>query len=87
MRLTDGGYHIIQSEYREVPLGAWGGRVGTASLHMFLGSLDGMAPWLKRYLEVSDENYNYIRRQIELGLNQSNAFMGLHAFLAQKPLE
>jgi hypothetical protein len=70
-----GGMKILQSEYREVPLG-WGGPIGDAYLQIFQGTLDGLSPWLKQSLHMNDYKHALI---------QSKAFMGLYAFLVQKP--
>lgn len=69
-----GGMKILQSEYREVPLG-WGGPIGDAYLQIFQGTLDGLSPWLKQSLDQHSKH----------ALIQSKAFMGLYAFLVQKP--
>ena len=87
MRLSDLGLGIVQSEYREIPLG-WSGPIGTASLNLFMGTLNGLAPWLKRTMEISDDSFQQLKEETRQDLIQSRAYMGLHAFLAIKePLE
>jgi hypothetical protein len=77
---------ILQSEYREVPLG-WGGPIGDAYIQLFQGTLDGLAPWLKQSLNITDhQNYEILMNRTAHALARSNAFMGLYAFLVQKPL-
>ncbi|KAI9250450.1 S-adenosyl-L-methionine-dependent methyltransferase [Phascolomyces articulosus] len=86
MRLSDLGFQIQQSEYREIPLG-WGGPIGTASLNLFMGKIIGLAPWFKRALDLSDDSFRHVQEETRQHLIQSRAYMGLHAFLAIKPLE
>ncbi|KAI7853078.1 S-adenosyl-L-methionine-dependent methyltransferase [Circinella umbellata] len=87
MRLTDLGLRIVQSEYREIALG-WGGPIGTASLNLFMGKLNGLSPWFKRTMEMSDDSFQQLKEGLQQDLIQSRAYMGLHAFLAIKePLE
>lgn len=75
---------ILQSEYREIPLG-WGGPIGDAYIQIFQGYLDGLSPWLKRSLQISDhQSYELIMSKTKLALIQSKSFMGLYAFLVQK---
>ncbi|KAI9359057.1 S-adenosyl-L-methionine-dependent methyltransferase [Pilaira anomala] len=75
---------ILQSEYREIPLG-WGGPIGEAYIRIFQGYLDGLSPWLKRFLQISDhQSYDLIMSKTKLALIQSKSFMGLYAFLVQK---
>lgn len=76
---------ILQSEYREVPLG-WGGPIGDAYIQLFQGILDGLAPWLKQSLSITDlQNYDTAMKKTRHALICSKAFMGLYAFLVQKP--
>ncbi|KAI7905052.1 S-adenosyl-L-methionine-dependent methyltransferase [Cokeromyces recurvatus] len=86
--LTEGensGMRIIQSEYREVPLG-WGGPIGDAYLHLFEGLLDGISPWFKESLNITDQqNYQLVLNRIKEAFIQSKSFIGLYAFLVQKP--
>lgn len=85
--LTEGGaMKIIQSEYREVPLG-WGGPIGDAYIQLFQGTLDGLSPWLKQSLGITDhQNYDMLMNRTRQALIQSKSFMGLYAFLVQKPM-
>ncbi|RCI02868.1 hypothetical protein CU098_004470 [Rhizopus stolonifer] len=76
---------IIQSEYREVPLG-WGGPIGDAYLQIFQDTLDGIEPWLKQSLHVvDDQHYQTLINRTKHAFVQSKAFMGLYAFLVLKP--
>ncbi|KAI8140477.1 S-adenosyl-L-methionine-dependent methyltransferase [Fennellomyces sp. T-0311] len=84
MRLTDMDFRIVQSEYREVPLG-WGGPIGTASLNLFMGKIHGLAPWFKRALDMPDDTFRQLIDETQAALIHSKAFLGLHAFLAVKP--
>lgn len=78
---------ILQSEYREVPLG-WGSPIGDAYIQTFQGLLDGLEPWLKQSLNITDhQNYSLLMNRTRYSLKQSKSFMGLYAFLAQKPLD
>ncbi|KAI8638698.1 S-adenosyl-L-methionine-dependent methyltransferase [Parasitella parasitica] len=84
--LTEGGgMKILQSEYREIPLG-WGGPIGNAYIQIFHGALDGLSPWLKRSLGIKENReYESLISKLKSALIQSNSFMGLYAFLVQKP--
>lgn len=88
---ADGGgggndLRILQSEYREIPLG-WGGPIGEAYIQIFQGALDGLSPWLKQSLNITDnQNYDSLMKRTKQALIQSKSFMGLYAFLVQKPL-
>ncbi|KAI8360908.1 S-adenosyl-L-methionine-dependent methyltransferase [Choanephora cucurbitarum] len=76
---------IIQSEYREVPLG-WGGPVGEAYLQVFQDTLEGLEPWLKQSLHVvEDQGYQELMQKTKQSLVESKSFMGLYAFLVVKP--
>ncbi|KAI8047393.1 S-adenosyl-L-methionine-dependent methyltransferase [Gilbertella persicaria] len=76
---------IIQSEYREVPLG-WGGPIGDAYLQIFQDTLEGIEPWLKQSLHVvDDQHYQTLINRTKHAFVQSKAFMGLYAFLVLKP--
>ncbi|OBZ85481.1 Demethylmenaquinone methyltransferase [Choanephora cucurbitarum] len=76
---------IIQSEYREVPLG-WGGPVGEAYLQVFQDTLEGLEPWLKQSLHVvEDQSYQELMQKTKQSLVESKSFMGLYAFLVVKP--
>lgn len=76
---------VIQSEYREVPLG-WGGPIGDAYLQIFQGTLDGLSPWLKQSLHITDQaSYDMLMSRTKQALIQSKSIMGLYAFLVQKP--
>jgi hypothetical protein len=87
MLTEDGGMKVLQSEYREVPLG-WGGPVGDAYMQTFQGTLSGLAPWLKQSLSISDsQNYDVLMNNTMNALVASKAFMGLYAFLVQKPMD
>ncbi|KAI9488387.1 S-adenosyl-L-methionine-dependent methyltransferase [Zychaea mexicana] len=86
MRLSDLDLRIVQSEYREVPLG-WGGPIGTASLNLFMGKINGLAPWYKRAVDMSDDAFRQLQDDTRALLVRSKAYMGLHAFLALKALE
>jgi hypothetical protein len=78
---------ILQSEYREIPLG-WGGPIGEAYIQTFQSTLDGLAPWLKQSLNITDhQNYDILMNRTRHALIQSKSFMGLYAFLVQKPLD
>ncbi|KAG1089290.1 hypothetical protein G6F42_020012 [Rhizopus arrhizus] len=87
LMLTEGGaMKILQSEYREVPLG-WGGPIGDAYIQLFQGTLDGLSPWLKQSLGITDhQNYDMLMNRTRQALIQSKSFMGLYAFLVQKPM-
>ncbi|KAF7728087.1 hypothetical protein EC973_006725 [Apophysomyces ossiformis] len=86
MWLSDAGMHILQSEYREIPIG-WGGPIGEAYLNIFRGILDGLAPWMKRDLKITDEVYTQRINQTAEYVVSSKAFIGLYAFLTQKPID
>ncbi|KAG0168137.1 hypothetical protein DFQ28_005340 [Apophysomyces sp. BC1034] len=86
MWLGDAGMNILQSEYREIPIG-WGGPIGEAYLHIFRGVLDGLAPWMKRDLKITDEEYAHRMNQTAEYVVASKAFIGLYAFLTQKPID
>ncbi|KAI8380338.1 S-adenosyl-L-methionine-dependent methyltransferase [Blakeslea trispora] len=76
---------MIQSEYREIPLG-WGGPIGEAYLQIFQDMLDGLEPWLKQSLHVvEDQSYQALMQKTKHSLVQSKSFMGLYAFLVLKP--
>ncbi|GAA5807354.1 hypothetical protein MFLAVUS_000712 [Mucor flavus] len=84
---TGGGMKILQSEYREVPLG-WGGPIGEAYIQLFQGTLDGLSPWLKQSLNITDhQNYDTLMDRTRHALIQSKSFMGLYAFLVQKQFD
>lgn len=79
-------FRILQSEYREVPLG-WGGPIGESYIQTFQGTLDGLSPWLKQSLNITDHHsYDALMKRTKEALIQSKSFMGLYAFLVQKPL-
>ncbi|KAI7887959.1 S-adenosyl-L-methionine-dependent methyltransferase, partial [Mucor mucedo] len=83
---TENELRILQSEYREIPLG-WGGPIGDAYIQTFQGALDGLSPWLKQSLNITDhQDYESLMKKTTQALIQSKSFMGLYAFLLQKPL-
>ncbi|KAI8069308.1 S-adenosyl-L-methionine-dependent methyltransferase [Gongronella butleri] len=84
MMLNDHGLKILQSEYREVPLG-WGGPIGQGFMNVFSAEVQGLAPWLKRSSNMEDEQLISVLRRALRGMIDSKAYMGLYAFLAQKP--
>ncbi|KAI8339500.1 S-adenosyl-L-methionine-dependent methyltransferase [Chlamydoabsidia padenii] len=86
MMLNDHNLNILQSEYREVPLG-WGGPLGDGFLNIFCAEVQGLAPWMKRSSNLTDEQFINMLRQTLRGMIQSKAYMGLYAFLAQKPMD
>jgi hypothetical protein len=86
MMLNDHGLNILQSEYREIPLG-WGGPLGDGFMNIFSAEVQGLAPWLKRSSNLNDEQLIAMLRRTLRGMIPSKAYMGLYAFLAQKPLD
>ncbi|KAG1053196.1 hypothetical protein G6F43_004713 [Rhizopus delemar] len=73
--LTNEKMKIIQTEYREMPLG-WGGPVGHAYLQTFQGALEGLAPWLKNSFNTeNDQEYDFIINNTKRAFIQSKAFM------------
>ncbi|ORX61625.1 S-adenosyl-L-methionine-dependent methyltransferase [Hesseltinella vesiculosa] len=86
MMLNDHGLKIVQSEYREVPLG-WGGPIGQGCMNVFSAEVQGLAPWLKRSSDMTDEDLIAILRRALRGMIDSKAYVGLYAFLAQKPMD
>lgn len=88
--LTEGGsvdMKILQSEYREIPLG-WGGPIGKAYMQTFLGTMDGLSPWLKQSLNITDhQDYVALMERTKHSFIQTKSFIGLYAFLVQKPLD
>lgn len=88
--LTEGSYtdmKILQSEYREIPLG-WGGPIGKAYMQTFFGAMEGLSPWLKRTLNITEhQDYVSLTERTKHSLIQSKSFIGLYAFLVQKPLD
>ncbi|ORZ23218.1 S-adenosyl-L-methionine-dependent methyltransferase [Absidia repens] len=86
MMLNDHGLNILQSEYREIPLG-WGGPLGDGFMNIFSAEVQGLAPWMKRSSNLNDEQLIAMLRRTLRGMIQSKAYMGLYAFLAQKPFD
>jgi hypothetical protein len=88
--LTEGSFadmKILQSEYREIPLG-WGGPIGKAYMQTFFGAMEGLSPWLKKTLNIVDhQEYVMLAERAKHSLVQSKSFIGLYACLVQKPVE
>ncbi|ORZ25854.1 S-adenosyl-L-methionine-dependent methyltransferase, partial [Absidia repens] len=86
MMLNDHNLSILQSEYREIPLG-WGGPLGDGFMNIFSAEVQGMAPWMKQSNNLNDEQLIAMLRRTLRGMIESKAYMGLYAFLAQKPVD
>ncbi|KAI8384972.1 S-adenosyl-L-methionine-dependent methyltransferase [Radiomyces spectabilis] len=86
MMLGDAGMPILQSEYREISIG-WGGPLGEAYGNLYKSTLLAIAPFFRPFLSITQKEYEEYLHEACLGLAQSKGFMGLYAFLAQKPLD
>lgn len=75
---------VIQTEYREIPLG-WGGLVGNAYLQTFGDFLEGLGPWLKESFNIEEEeDYQLLVQNTKDAFVNSKAHINMYAFLVRK---
>ncbi|CAO3678510.1 unnamed protein product [Rhizopus stolonifer] len=82
--LTNEKMSVIQTEYREIPLG-WGGLVGNAYLKTFVDFLEGLGPWLKESFNIEkEEDYQLLVQNTKDAFINSKAHINMYAFLVRK---
>ncbi|KAI7861954.1 S-adenosyl-L-methionine-dependent methyltransferase [Spinellus fusiger] len=86
MMLSDARMTILQSEYREVPLG-WGGLVGEAYYEVYKAIMDAITPMIKLVMEIPPAHKSVLLYPSKQELVETKSYVGLYAFLAQKPLD
>ncbi|KAL0091104.1 S-adenosyl-L-methionine-dependent methyltransferase [Phycomyces blakesleeanus] len=86
MMLSDARMTILQSEYREIPLG-WGGLIGDAYYNVYEATLEGIAPLMRQSFDNPSSPEPSAVCAPKKDMMNTKSFIGLYAFLAQKPLD